>query len=29
LKKLHIDQMKEKGIDLIITVDNGIASLAE
>ena len=29
LKKLHIDQMKAKGIDLIITVDNGIASLAE
>ena len=29
LKKLHIDQMKEKNIDLIITVDNGIASLAE
>lgn len=29
LKKLHIDQMKEKNIDLIITVDNGIASLEE
>jgi single-stranded-DNA-specific exonuclease len=29
LKKMHIDQMKAKNIDLIITVDNGIASLAE
>jgi len=26
---MHIDQMKEKNIDLVITVDNGIASIEE
>jgi single-stranded-DNA-specific exonuclease len=29
LKKMHIDTMKKKGVQLIITVDNGIASLQE
>jgi single-stranded-DNA-specific exonuclease len=29
LKTKHIDTMKEKDIDLIITVDNGITSIAE
>ncbi|MCX6824700.1 MAG: single-stranded-DNA-specific exonuclease RecJ [candidate division SR1 bacterium] len=29
MKKLHIDDMKQKGIDLIITVDNGITSVQE
>ena len=29
LKKLHIDDMKQKWVQLIITVDNGIASLQE
>ncbi len=29
IKKIHLDSMKTKGIDLIITVDNGIASLEE
>lgn len=29
LKKLHIDDMKQKWVQLIITVDNGIASLKE
>lgn len=29
IKKNHLDQMKEKKIDLVITVDNGIASLEE
>ncbi|MFA5747618.1 MAG: single-stranded-DNA-specific exonuclease RecJ [Candidatus Absconditabacterales bacterium] len=29
LKKNHIDEIKAKGVDLIITVDNGIASLQE
>lgn len=29
LKTKHIDMMKEKSVDLIITVDNGITSVAE
>lgn len=29
MKKLHIDDMKQKGIQLIITVDNGITSVKE
>jgi len=29
LKKIHIDDMKKKWVELIITVDNGIASLQE
>lgn len=29
IKKQHIDDIKSKGVDLIITVDNGIASLEE
>ncbi len=29
IKKIHIDNMKKKWIDLVITVDNGIASLEE
>lgn len=29
IKKQHIDEMKEKWVQLIITVDNGIASLQE
>lgn len=29
IKKKHIDEMKEKWVQLIITVDNGIASLQE
>lgn len=29
IKKQHIDEMKQKWVDLIITVDNGIASLQE
>lgn len=29
IKKQHIDDIKEKWVDLIITVDNGIASLQE
>lgn len=29
IKKQHLDMMKSKGIDLIVTVDNGIASLEE
>ncbi|MCX6824212.1 MAG: single-stranded-DNA-specific exonuclease RecJ [candidate division SR1 bacterium] len=29
IKKIHIDDMKKKGVNLIITVDNGIASLQE
>ncbi len=29
IKKQHIDDIKNKGVDLIITVDNGIASLEE
>ncbi len=29
IKKIHLDNMKAKGIDLVITVDNGIASLEE
>ncbi|MFA7298256.1 MAG: single-stranded-DNA-specific exonuclease RecJ [Candidatus Absconditabacterales bacterium] len=29
LKKIHIDDMKQKGVDLIITVDNGITSIQE
>ncbi|MBU1758711.1 DHH family phosphoesterase [Patescibacteria group bacterium] len=29
MKKAHIDDIKSKGVDLIITVDNGIASLEE
>ena len=29
IKKIHIDDMKKKWVNLIITVDNGIASLQE
>ncbi len=29
MKKIHINEMKKKWVDLIITVDNGIASLQE
>ena len=29
LKNIHVDMMKEKNIDLIITVDNGITSVQE
>lgn len=29
MKKLHIDNMKKKWVDLIITVDNGITSIQE
>lgn len=29
MKIYHLDQMKEKGVDLIITVDNGITAIAE
>lgn len=29
MKCFHLDSMKEKGIDLVITVDNGITSVAE
>ena len=29
IKKIHLDRMKEKWINLVITVDNGIASLEE
>lgn len=29
IKSYHLDQMKEKGIELVITVDNGITAVAE
>jgi single-stranded DNA-specific DHH superfamily exonuclease len=29
MKTLHLDEMKKKNIDLVITVDNGITSINE
>jgi single-stranded DNA-specific DHH superfamily exonuclease len=29
MKPKHLDEMKKEGVDLVITVDNGITSLAE
>jgi single-stranded DNA-specific DHH superfamily exonuclease len=29
MKTLHLDEMKKKKIDLVITVDNGITSIKE